>query len=53
MNVPLFDEKLKCPDWPGAELKFKAWAELNVDIDTAAGVTVIVSEFMKEAAKYN
>ncbi|OAK93414.1 hypothetical protein IQ06DRAFT_236443, partial [Phaeosphaeriaceae sp. SRC1lsM3a] len=41
MNVPLFDEKLKCPDWPGAELKFKAWAELNVDIDTAAGVTVI------------
>jgi hypothetical protein len=25
------------------ELYFKAWAELNIDIQTAAGVTVIVS----------
>jgi hypothetical protein len=25
------------------ELYFRAWAELNIDIQTAAGVTVIVS----------
>jgi len=43
MEVPLFDETLRCPDWPNAELYFKSWAELTIDIETAAGVTVIVS----------
>ena len=42
--VKIFEEDLNCPqfDWVD-ELYFRAWAELTVDIETAAGVTVIVS----------
>lgn len=44
--MPIFDQDLNCPSLQGMgvdELYFKAWAELNIDIQTAAGVTVIVS----------
>jgi chitinase len=41
-DVTFFDETINCPDWPDATLYFKSWAELTIDIDTAAGVTVIV-----------
>ncbi|ORY04392.1 hypothetical protein BCR34DRAFT_572769 [Clohesyomyces aquaticus] len=40
-DITLFDETLNCPSWPGATLYFSSWAELNIDIETAAGVTVI------------
>ncbi|KAF5852879.1 hypothetical protein GGP41_008338 [Bipolaris sorokiniana] len=44
ISVPIFDQDLNCPSLQGMgvdELYFKAWAELNIDIQTAAGVTVI------------
>jgi chitinase len=43
-RVKLFDQNLKCPQFPEwvDELYFRSWAELTMDIQTAAGVTVIV-----------
>jgi chitinase len=43
LPVTLFDENLKCPQFPEwvEDLYFRAKAKLTVDIQTAAGVTVI------------
>jgi chitinase len=42
-TVKLFDQDLKCPKFPEwiDELYFRSWVDLTVDIETAAGVTVI------------
>ena len=40
-ELPLFDEEIQCDDRPGSKMEFKAFAKLAVDIDTAAGITVI------------
>lgn len=44
-KVNIFDQDLKCPSFPEwvDELYFRSWAELTIDIQTAAGVTIIVS----------
>lgn len=42
--MPIFDQDLNCPALQGFgvdALYFRAWAELNLDIQAAAGVTVI------------
>jgi hypothetical protein len=49
--VPLVNQDLNCPSFKGVdELYFRAWAELNIDIQAAAGVTIIVSEVRQPAA---
>ncbi|KAF2733512.1 hypothetical protein EJ04DRAFT_468282 [Polyplosphaeria fusca] len=42
-TVKIFDQDLKCPQFPEwvDDLYFRSWAKLTVDIQTAAGVTVI------------
>lgn len=43
-KVNIFDQDLKCPSFPEwvDELYFRSWAELTIDIQTAAGVIIIV-----------
>lgn len=42
-NIKIFEETLKdCAEWAD-DLYFKSWVEMDLDVQTAAGVTVIVS----------
>lgn len=45
-TVNFFDEDLKCPAWGTDifdELYFKCWADLTLDMQASAGVSLIVS----------
>lgn len=42
-NIKIFEETLTdCAEWAN-DLYFKSWVEMNLDVQKAGGVTVIVS----------
>jgi hypothetical protein len=53
-TVTFFDEDLRCPAWGTDifdELYFKSWADLTIDLQASAGVTIIVSREVSMAIK--
>lgn len=41
-DIVIFEQHISCAEWAD-ELYFKSWVELNVDVQAAGGVTIIVS----------